>query len=55
MERCLPLVFNVKFGFEIYAPSPKISAKMCQISVVWFGRLILDTFLAISLDSVHIF
>ena len=30
-------------------------AKMCQISMVWFGRPILDTFLVISLDSVHIF
>ena len=38
-----------------YASSPEISAKMCQILVVWFGRLIFDTFLAISWDSVYIF
>ena len=28
---------------------------MCQILLVWFGRPILDTFLIISWDSVHIF
>ena len=47
--------FNAKIGFEKYAPSPEISAKMCQILLVWFGRPILDTFLIISWDSVHIF
>ena len=35
--------FYAKIGFEKYAPSPKISAKMCQILLVavWkadFGR-----------------
>ena len=47
--------FNAKIGFEKYAPSTEISAKMCQILLVWFGRPILDTFLVISWDSVHIF
>ena len=47
--------FNAKIGFEKYATSPEISAKKCQILLVWFGRPILDTFLVISWDSVHIF
>ena len=33
----------------------EISAKMCQSLLVWFGRPILETFLVISWDSVHIF
>merc|ERR1712105_506100 len=47
--------FNAKIDFEKYVPSPEISAKMCQILLVWFGRPILDTFLVISWDSLHIF
>ena len=47
--------FQRKIGFEKYAPSPEISAKMCQILLVWFGMPILDSFLVISWDSVHIF
>ena len=47
--------YNAKIGFEKYAPSPEISAKMCQILLVWFGRPILDTFLIISWDSLYIF
>ena len=47
--------FNAKNGFEKYALSPKILAKMCQILLFWFGRAILKTFLVISWDSVHIF
>ena len=39
---------NAKIVFEKYAPSPEISAKMCQTLLVWFGGLILDTFLVIS-------
>ena len=35
--------FNAKIGFEKYATSPEISAKKCQILLVWFGRPILDT------------
>ena len=46
---------NAKIGFEKYAPSPEILAKMCQILLVWFGRPILNTFLVISWHSVHIF
>ena len=41
-----------KSVFEKYAPSPEISAKMCQILGVWFGRPIFDTFLVISWDFV---
>ena len=47
--------FNAKIGFEKYATSPEISAKKCQILLVWFGRPILDTFWPISRDSLHIF
>ena len=47
--------FNAKIGFEKYALIPEISPKMCQFLLVWFGRAILDTFLIISWDSVHIF
>ena len=47
--------FNAKIDSENYAPSPEISAKMCQILLVWFGTPTLDTFLLISWDSVHIF
>ena len=50
-----PHGFNAKIGFEKYAPSPEILAKMCQILLVWFGRPILDTFLVISWHSVLIF
>ena len=32
------MVFNAIIGFEKYAPSPEISAKMCQILLVSFGR-----------------
>ena len=39
---------NAKIGFEKFAPSPEISAKMCQILLVWFGRPILNSFLVIS-------
>ena len=35
---------TAKIGFEKYASSPEISAKMCQILLVWFERPILDTF-----------
>ena len=37
------MVFKTKA--KIYAPSPKLLAKMCQIWLVWLGRPILDTFL----------
>ena len=47
--------FSAKIIFEKYATSPEISSKMCPILLVWFGRPILDTFLVISWDSVHIF
>ena len=47
--------FNAKIGFEKYAPSPEILAKMCQILLVWFARPILDTFLVISWDPMYIF
>ena len=47
--------FNAKIGFEKHAERPEILAKMCKILVVWFGRLIFDTFLVISWDSVHVF
>ena len=46
---------NAKIRFKKYAPSPKISAKKCQILLVWFGRPIFYTFLVISWDWVHIF
>ena len=46
--------FNAKMGFEKYAPSPEISAKMCQILLVWFGRPIFNTFLVISWDPMQI-
>ena len=39
--------FNAKIGFEKYAPSPEISAKMCQNLQVWFRRLIFDTILGL--------
>ena len=47
--------FNAEIRFKKHALSLKISAKMCQILLVWFGRPILDTVLVISWDSVHIF
>ena len=42
-------------GFEKYAPSPEIWAKMCQILLVQFGMLILDSLLVITWDLVRIF
>ena len=47
--------FNTTIGFEKYASSPEISARICQNLLVWFGSPILDTFLVISPDSVNLF
>ena len=47
--------FQHKIGFEKYAQSPDISAKMCQVLLVWFGDLNFGTFWFISRDPVHIF
>ena len=49
------LAAMLSFNFEKSASSPEISAKMCQIFPVSFGWQILDSFLVISWDSVHIF
>ena len=47
------MVSTLKFGLKKYALIPKISAKICQILLVLFGRPIFNTFLVISWDSVH--
>ena len=35
--------------------TPEISAKICQILLVWFGTSVLDSFLVITWDLVRIF
>ena len=49
------IVPDIHLCIETHASKSNLLAKMCQILVVWFGRSILDTFLIISWDSVHIF